>query len=318
MPIKIAMIGSGAAGSVFAAYLKKGGAELYLVDKYKAHMDKIAADGLVFRTPEGEETLRGFYTAGSARNIGEMDMVILMVKATQTESVMSDVMSCIGPETVFVSLQNGLGNDELLAKYVGEERVLYGSGLIGTELAAPGICVSKPETGVQMHFGALRGGSLAEAAGQTLEACFKAGGCCASFDEDVRPYVWKKVITNCGYNGVSAVLRMKVKDIFADAYGREMVMNVWREGCAVARAMGIGELWPLVEREEENIVKSLGDYYPSMAQDAVIYHRQTEISVLNGAIARYGERLGVSTPYNTVITQVVSCIQNNYARQYVM
>ena len=130
--MKIAMIGSGAAGSVFAAYLRRGGGELWLVDKYKAHMDKIASDGLVFRTPEGEEVLTGFHTAPTAREIGVMDMVILMVKATQTEGVMADTMPCIGPDTVVVSLQNGLGNDEVLSRYVEKERIMYGSGLIGT------------------------------------------------------------------------------------------------------------------------------------------------------------------------------------------
>lgn len=167
--MKIAMIGSGAAGSVFAAYLRKGGAELWLVDKYKAHMDKIAADGLVFRTPEGEEVLTGFHTSATARDIGTMDMVILMVKATQTEDVMADTMPCIGPETAVVSLQNGLGNDEVLAQFVDADRILYGSGLIGTELAGPGVCVSKPEKGIQMHFGAVRNNPKADAAGKALE-----------------------------------------------------------------------------------------------------------------------------------------------------
>ena len=314
--MKIAMIGSGAAGSVFAAYLRKGGAELWLVDKYKAHMDKIAADGLVFRTPEGEEVLTGFHTSATARDIGTMDMVILMVKATQTEDVMAGTMPCIGPETAVVSLQNGLGNDEVLAQFVDADRILYGSGLIGTELAGPGVCVSKPEKGIQMHFGAVRNNPKADAAGKALEACFRAGGCNASFDEDVRPYIWKKVIANSGYNGVSAVMRLKVKETFADPYGHDIVMHVWKEGCAVAQALGIGDLWPLMEKEEPNIVANLGNYYPSMAQDAVLHKRQTEISVLNGAIARYGARLGVPTPFNTVITQVISCIQNNYDKQY--
>ena len=161
--MKIAMIGSGAAGSVFAAYLRKGGAELWLVDKYKAHMDKIAADGLVFRTPEGEEVLTGFHTSATAHDIGTMDMVILMVKATQTADVMADTMPCIGPETVVVSLQNGLGNDEVLAQFVETDRILYGSGLIGTELAGPGVCVSKPEKGIQMHFGAVHNNPKADA-----------------------------------------------------------------------------------------------------------------------------------------------------------
>ena len=217
--MKIAMIGSGAAGSVFAAYLRRGGGELWLVDKYKAHMDKIAADGLVFRTPEGEEVLTGFHTAPTAREIGVMDMVILMVKATQTVDVMADTMPCIGPDTVVVSLQNGLGNDEVLSRYVEKERIMYGSGLIGTELAGPGVCVSKPEEGIQMHFGAVVNNPITDQAGKALEDLFKAGGCNASFDEDVRPYVWKKVIANSGYNGVSAVMRLKVKEVFGDPFG---------------------------------------------------------------------------------------------------
>lgn len=229
---------------------------------------------------------------------------------------MADTMPCIGPETVVVSLQNGLGNDEVLAQFVETDRILYGSGLIGTELVGPGVCVSKPEKGIQMHFGAVHNNPKADAAGKALEACFQAGGCNASFDEDVRPYIWKKVIANSGYNGVSAVMRLKVKETFADPYGHDIVMHVWKEGCAVAQALGIGDLWPLMEKEEPNIVANLGNYYPSMAQDAVLHQRQTEISVLNGAIARYGERLGVPTPFNTVITKVISCIQNNYDKQY--
>ena len=209
-----------------------------------------------------------------------------------------------------------LRNDEELAQFVETDRILYGSGLIGTELAGPGVCVSKPEKGIQMHFGAVRNNPKADAAGKALEACFRAGGCNASFDEDVRPYIWKKVIANSGYNGVSAVMRLKVKETFADPYGHDIVMHVWKEGCAVAQALGIGDLWPLMEKEEPNIVANLGNYYPSMAQDAVLHQRQTEISVLNGAIARYGARLGVPTPFNTVITQVISCIQNNYDKQY--
>ena len=94
--MKIAMIGSGAAGSVFASYLKLGGAELWLVDRYKAHMDKIAADGMTFVSPDGEKLLTGFHTAPSAENIGIMDVVILMVKATQTDDIMPSLKNCIG------------------------------------------------------------------------------------------------------------------------------------------------------------------------------------------------------------------------------
>ena len=95
------MIGSGAAGSVFACYLKKGGADLWLVDRYQAHMDKVAAEGMTFVTPEGEQLLTGFNTAYTAENIGIMDVVILMVKATQTDNIMPSLFGGLG--VVYIS-----------------------------------------------------------------------------------------------------------------------------------------------------------------------------------------------------------------------
>ena len=90
---------------------------------------------------------------------------------------MPEVMHCVGPETVVVSLQNGIGNDEILMKYVPRTRIMYGAGVIGTELAGPGCCVSKPEDGVQMFFGAVEKSPETDAAGKYLEECFEAGGC---------------------------------------------------------------------------------------------------------------------------------------------
>jgi 2-dehydropantoate 2-reductase len=314
--MKIAMIGSGAAGSVFASYLRRGGAELFLVDRYKAHMDKVAQDGMTFITPEGECCIHGFCTCASAQELPIMDIVIIMVKATQTDDVMESVMSCVGPETILISLQNGLGNDEILMKYVPADRIMYGSGVIGTELPAPGVCVSKPEAGIQMFFGAVKKSDAADAAGKYLEKCFIDGGCTASFEEDVRPYIWKKAIMNSGYNTVSTVLRLRVGEAMADSYGRGLIEKVWKEGCAVARAAGIIDLWPIIEADTPNLIENLGNYYPSMAQDALIHKRQTEISVLNGAIARYGEKYGVPTPINSALTEIVLAIQGNYNRQY--
>lgn len=314
--MKIAMIGSGAAGSVFAAYLKKGGADLYLVDRYQAHMDKIAADGLTFVSPAGEEVLTGFVTAPTAEHIGVMDLVILMVKATQTDSVMPTVLPCIGPETVVVSLQNGLGNDDVLAKYLPASRILVGFGTIGTELPQPGKCVSKPESGIIMHFGAAEKSPLNDAAGQYLQETFIKGGCEARYEENIKPFIWKKAISNSGYNTVSAVTRLKVGAELADPHGRELVQMVWKEGCAVAKADGAGDLWPEMEAELPRLAEGFATYYPSMAQDVLIHQRQTEISVLNGAIVKYGEKYGIPTPVNSVLTAVISCMQNNYGAQY--
>ena len=314
--MKIAMIGSGAAGSVFACYLKKGGAEMTLVDRYQRHMDACRESGLRFVTPEGEELLTGFQTAASAAQLDVQDLVILMVKATQTEGLIPDLRHCVGPETVVVSLQNGLGNDELLSRYFPPENILYGFGTIGTELPEPGKCVSKPESGVIMRFGAVKDSPLSRRAGQWLEQCFNAGGCSTVFEPDIRPFVWKKAISNSGYNTLSALLRLKVGDYLALEAGEELLKSVWAEGCAVCRAVTGVDLWPEMLEELPRLKQGFATYYPSMAQDVLIHQRQTEVQLLNGAIVRYGEACGIPTPINEALTRMITCIQASYEKQY--
>ena len=106
--MKIAMIGSGAAGSVFASYLRAGGADMTLVDPYKAHMDKVAKDGMKFTIyPDKTTVLTGFKTAYNADDIGIMDIVIFMTKTNQLDEALKGAAPCIGPETVLVSLMLG-------------------------------------------------------------------------------------------------------------------------------------------------------------------------------------------------------------------
>ena len=314
--MKIAMVGSGAAGSVFAAYLRKGGAEMTLVDRYQAHMDACREKGLLFVTPEGEELLTGFRTAPSASEIETQDIVILMVKATQTEGLIPELQHCVGDETVIVSLQNGLGNDEVLGKYFPQDRILYGFGTIGTELPAPGKCVSKPESGVIMRFGAAKEGPLAEKAGKYLEKCFCDGGCETVFEKDIRPFVWKKAISNSGYNTLSALLRLKVGEFLEMEEGVNLILSVWEEGCAVCKAVTGVDLWEEMLEELPRLKAGFATYYPSMAQDVLIHKRQTEVQLLNGAIVRYGKACGIPTPVNEAMTRMITCIQAGYGMQY--
>lgn len=317
--MKIAMIGSGAAGSVFAGYLRRGGAELTLVDPYKEHMDKIARDGLTFVIyPDQEYQVMGFKTAYNADSIGKMDIVIFMTKGTQLESAIETAKPCIGEDTVLVSLLNGLGNEDKLAAVVGPGRVIYGSGVLGTALDGPGKCISSPGAGeIQMNFGAMENNPLTEAAGKHLEKCFIDGGCPAKFWEDVRPALWTKIVVNSTFNPLCALTRLKVKDLLSDPNGLAMVIQVVSECCAVATAKGC----PMDPKAFMMGVKQSGgsgivDYYPSMAQDMLMFKRQTEIMTLNGAVAEYGKQLGIPTPACDFITKQVLCMQANYDKQY--
>ncbi|MBQ3803331.1 MAG: 2-dehydropantoate 2-reductase [Oscillospiraceae bacterium] len=316
--MKIAMVGCGAAGSCFAGYLRKGGADITLVDMYKAHMDKIAAEGLEFIIyPDTHYHLDGFKTAYNAENIGTMDIVIFVTKATQLDAAVESAKPCIGPDTVVLSLINGLGNDDVLLKHFPANRILCGSGALGTALKEPGCCISTEVEGTLVHFGALENGPVTDKAGRHLAELFNAGGCRAEFNEDDRPNIWKKVIINCTVNTVCALLRLKIIEVAEDPYGMELFRDVVREACAIATARGVP--YDAVEFENthlKNFIDNMGDYYPSMAQDMLQNHRQTEIDNLNGKLCEYGRQLGIPTPLNDVLVTEVKAIQANYDKQY--
>ena len=316
--MKIAMVGCGAAGSCFAGYLRKGGADITLVDMYKAHMDKIAAEGLEFIIyPDTHYHLDGFKTAYNAENIGTMDIVIFVTKATQLDAAVESAKPCIGPDTVVLSLINGLGNDDVLLKHFPANRILCGSGALGTALKEPGCCISTEVAGTLVHFGALENGPVTDKAGRHLAELFNAGGCRAEFNEDDRPNIWKKVIINCTVNTVCALLRLKIIEVAEDPYGMELFRGVVREACAIATARGVP--YDAVEFENthlKNFIDNMGDYYPSMAQDMLQNHRQTEIDNLNGKLCEYGRQLGIPTPLNDVLVTEVKAIQANYDKQY--
>ena len=329
--MKFAMYGSGAAGSVFASYLRKGGADIILIDRYEEHMKKVQQEGMTFTIhlqEDGEykditEVLQGFrtYTTASAafEAEGKVDVIIYMTKATQLSAAIEDSMPVIGENTVAVSLINGLGNDDNLMKVFPKERCVIGSGVLGTALAGPAHCVSTPAGGVQMNFGAIKRGPLTDAACETMLNCFRAGNCDAYWRADnIYTYVWKKVIVNATVNAVCAVLRLKIGEVEADPNGRELFRNVIRESCAVATAKGTPlDANDFIDHEHKDIVTNIGDYYPSMCQDMLFNHRQTEIDVLNGKIAEYGKELGIPCPTCDVIAQIVRTIQGNYDKQYI-
>ena len=128
--------------------------------------------------------------------------------------------------------------------------------------------------------------------------------------------MWKKAISNSGYNTLSALLRLKVGPILDCASGVELIRRVWAEGCAVAMAVTGVDLRREMEEELPRLREGFAKYYPSMAQDVLMHQRQTEVELLNGAIVRYGRALGIETPVNEALTLMIKTIQANYDKQF--
>lgn len=313
--MKFAMVGSGAAGSVFASFLRRGGMDLTLVDPYKEHMDAIAEHGMDFTiAPDEHYIVEGFKTAYSADNIGIMDGVIFVTKATQLENAVKGALPCIDENTVLITLINGLGNDDILMKYAPADHVIFGSGVFGTFLSRPGACVASPgKEQYKMNFGPVEHGERIDAVGQYLEKCFCDGGCPAKYWDDVRPMVWKKATDNCIFNPLDAILRLKSKYLYDEEDGWPLIEMMAREVIAVANAKGVPmDVDEYLAYQYDRRNTPIKNYYCSMAQDLLFHERQTEIHSLNGVISRYGQELGIPTPLNTIITHMISLTQKNY------
>lgn len=215
-------------------------------------------------------------------------------------------------------------HDDNLFKVFPKERCIIGSGVLGTALPEPAHCVSTPAGGVQMNFGGAVRSELNDAACAEMLKCYRDGGCDAYWrdgepgtDNNIYKFIWKKVCVNATVNTVCAVLRLKIGEVEADPFGQWLFHSVIRETCAVATAKGVPmDADEFIAHDHQDIVTNIADYYPSMCQDMLFNHRQTEIDVLNGKIAEYGEQLGIDTPVCKVLSQVVRCIQGNYDKQY--
>lgn len=168
-----------------------------------------------------------------------------------------------------------------------------------------------------MNFGAIERNEQTDAVCAEMLKAYRDGGCDAYWrKDDIYEFVWKKVIVNSTVNTVCFVLRLKIGEVEADPFGREIFRNVIREACAIATARGTPlDADEFIANDHMDIVTNIGDYYPSMCQDA-FNKRQTEIDVLNGMIAKYGEELGIPTPTCDVLSQVVRAVQGNYDKQF--
>lgn len=317
--MKIGILGCGATGSVFASYLKMGGSDdIWLIDLNKAHMDAVRDHGMTMTDHNGVHHLTGFHTAYSAQEVGPCDIFIILVKSTATIAAMTSAACCITDKTAVISLQNGLGNDLDLAKFVSEAQIGCGCGRIGTVLTAPGQCDSRPAQGiVNMYLGPVYGGSIAAEGCKYIVDCFAKGGLNPEYLDDVRPALWKKAASNSGFNTVCGVLGLTMKQVYEDENALAMVKQILKEASDCAKALGIADdLYTGLVSDIPKTVASYGDYYPSLAQDMLIYKRQTEVNTLSGAISRFGKIAGVATPTCDVLSQAVRAVQANYDKRY--
>lgn len=305
--MKIAIIGAGAMGSLFGGLLSLAGDDVWLVDIWEEHIRTIREKGLTIRTPAGELTARP-HAVTDYKTVGPADYIIVFVKSSATHAAALAALPLLGRDTAVLTLQNGYGNAEVIAGVVGAGRVLAGTTAHGATMLGPGRVLhgGKGET----HIGALDGGNGRAAA---LAACLSRAGISTVTETAILNHVWGKLVINAGINALTGITGALNGRLTAFAETRELLALAVTEAVAVAAAAGIRLPYPDPVAKVAAVAEATASNRSSLLQD-LRAGRPTEIDVINGAIVREGERLGIATPVNRTLTLLVKFLEKTSTR----
>ena len=286
---RVAICGTGALACLFGARLARAGAGVTLVGRWQAALDAIALRGIEV----DDETGSWSAPAATARLADEHEpcaLVLVLVKSHQTQAVAGHVARAVSPEGLVATLQNGLGNRELLEREVGSERVAVGVVTAGARVLAPGRVSGHPG-GVTLGSGPAPSARI-----HTLAVLLRRAGFETALSHDVERLVWRKLAVNCAINPLSVVRGAPNGALLDRAEDRELLAGAAREVAQVARARGV-ELDIDPAALVFGVARRTSGNRSSMLQD-VERGAPTEIDAMNGAVVREGARLGVPTPIN--------------------
>ena len=298
------VVGPGAMGCLFAARLKKADHHVTLLDYRQERADHINEHGIRVEGITGEYRIR--VPTITKRDSRTPDVVLICVKANQTQEAAQGLKPWLGNKALVLTLQNGLGNLEILQKIFGEDMVLGGVTAQGATLlghghirhAGQGQTVIGPEKA--------SGGVVGE-----IVSAFNDSGFETSAVRNVNDPIWGKLVINVGINALTAILRLK-NGRLADVDGAKTVMEkAVREATAVADAKGVTLPYPDPLERVLGVCRATSGNISSMLQD-VLNHRITEVGFINGAVVREATALGIPTPVNLALTNLVLAIQDTY------
>lgn len=303
--MRFLIIGPGAMGCLFAARLKESGRDVTLLDYNEQRASKISRQGIIV------EGIMGEYNAQVPVVTKEIpaktDFVIVCVKSYETLEAAKSVKPFLSKDTVIATLQNGIGNIEILNEIFGNEKVIGGVTSEGaTSLgwgkvrhAGQGSTIFGPR------------GILKNSLEQLVDAFNKAGFKTDSAD-NLEGLIWGKLIINVGINALTAITGLK-NGYLPDHHGTRLIMEkAVEEAAAVAKAKKIDLPYGDPMARVLEVCRDTAGNIASMLQD-VLNKKRTEVDYINGAIVMEGRLLNIPTPVNQTLTCLVQTIQETYS-----
>lgn len=302
--LKVGVVGAGAMGSLFGGHLSAAGHEVWLVDIWAEHVDTINHLGLQIVEPSGDERVVRPRAVTDPQPVGPCDIVLVLVKSYHTKQAAASLAPLLAPSTVVLTLQNGLGNIDVLTEKVPRNQLMAGITGQGANILGPGR-IHHAGSG-ETVIGELDGAVTERL--QRLVDAFTGAGLPTSATTDVQGVVWAKLLVNIAINPLTAILRVRNGRLLEIPEAVEIMREAVQEGLAVASRAGVHV--PLADPWEHvlDVAVRTAANRSSMLQD-VDRGRRTEIDALSGAVVGEGSRLGLETPVNLTLARLVRCLE---------
>lgn len=300
--MKIAILGAGALGCAIGATLTEGGHETWLIDRSPAHVDAMRAHGLRVDDARGSRQVAVRATTQAAE-VGVAEVVIVLVKSFHTDAAIRGALTLVGPESVVLSLQNGLGHEDILADAVGRERVLAGKTYVGGVLRGAGH-IESGVVGKHTVIGELDGRVTARV--QRIAAAFDQAGLATQVSDNIVGAMWDKLLVNVATGALTGLTSLTYGQLYDEPLLKAASLAAVAEAIAAAQAAGV----TLSMTDPEQAWTLAADGLPAAFKTSMLQSLEkgsvTEIDFINGSVVRWGARHGVPTPVNATL---VACIK---------
>jgi 2-dehydropantoate 2-reductase len=303
--VKVGIIGAGALGSAIGGTLAESGQDVLLVNRNHSLVDAINRNGLRMRA-DGEDRVVQVRAAIPAEAGGPVDLVIVLVKSFDTAAAVRAAIGLIGPETTVLSLQNGLGHEDILTRLIGPGRVIAGKTYVGGVMLTPGHVIAGV-AGRETIIGELDGRITPRLA--RIGVAFRAAGMPLVVSGNILGAMWDKLLVNVATGALSGITRLAYGELYAVPELEVTATAAVAEAIAVAKASGI--TLETVHPREAWMKAASGlppEFKASMLQ-SLEKGSATEVDFINGAVVRAGTRAGVPTPINATLVACVKGIE---------
>ncbi|MCJ7718203.1 MAG: 2-dehydropantoate 2-reductase [Anaerolineales bacterium] len=294
MVTEILIVGIGAMALLLGGRLAAAGIKVTLLGTWQEGIKAIRESGVRIRTSSGEVSYPVFVT-DDPREINKSLVSLVLVKSWQTERAANQLQELIFPESIVLSLQNGLGNLEILKDALGEKQTALGVTTYGATLVEPGVVRPGGE-------GVITLGSHPRLGG--LKASFQEAGLSVEETTDISSLVWSKLVINVGINPLTALMGVKYGELLKSIAARTIMRSAAEEAVSVAIKKGIHLVYENPIEAVEKVAAATAGNISSMLQD-VNRGAPTEIDSICGAIVQEGKQVNVPTPVNELLQNLV-------------